>query len=81
MITIVTAMSAASCAVSARPRPAVQIPLAGAAVPGQGTGMPIAPLGMAAAVTEVPVAGDNSVDAPTFTPTDVARFRLRRPPV
>lgn len=81
MNTIMSATSAASCVVSARPRPAGQIRLADLTVTGQGTAVSIARRGTAVAVADAPVAGDISVDAPTFKTTDVVRSRLGRPPV
>lgn len=81
MNTMMIAMSAASCVVSARPRPAGQILLADVTVTGQGTTVSIARRGTALAVADAPFAGDISADAPTYKTTDVARFHLGRPPV
>jgi hypothetical protein len=81
MMTIMNAMNAVSCVASARPRPAGQIRLAVLAVAGQGTTVSIVRRGTAVAVLDAPFAGDISVDRPTYKTTDVARFRLGRPPV
>lgn len=81
MMTIMNATNAVSCVVSARPRPAGHTILAVSAVTGQGITVSIARRGTAVAVLDAPLAGDISVDGPAYKTTDVARFRLGRPPV